>query len=200
MGRLVRMGFFDVPTVERKPWGILGLLLNLLPGIGSLTLGVKERHRPLLIRGVLQLVFFWLVLPWVWSIVDGVRIYRASAVRLTETPPSSAGSAAAGKAAKSAGDADYQPQCAALTEDGAQCRNSARGTSRYCSSHKGYQPPTAKALAQRIEGDTWSADDKLTDRKSVARADTKPVVGKAKDTTVKVRKAPKKAAKKAAKK
>ena len=45
---------------------------------------------------------------------------------------------------------DYQPQCAALTEDGQQCRNSARGVSRYCASHKGYQPPTAKGLAQRF--------------------------------------------------
>ncbi|MFA5943611.1 MAG: hypothetical protein WC876_04000 [Candidatus Thermoplasmatota archaeon] len=92
-------------------------------------------------------------------------------------------------------DADYQPQCAALTEDGAQCRNSARGVSRYCSSHKGYQPPTATGLAKRIEGDAWDPKDKLTDRQSVAHADTRPVVRKAKDTKVKVRKAPKKAKK-----
>jgi hypothetical protein len=83
----------------------------------------------------------------------------------------------------------YRPQCSALTDDGAQCRNSARGGSKYCASHKGYQPPTAKGLAQRIEGDAWDPSDDLTDRQSVATADTRPRVRKAKDTTVKVRKA-----------
>lgn len=44
----------------------------------------------------------------------------------------------------------YRPQCAALTEAGAQCRNSAREASKYCISHFGYQPPTiAKAEARR---------------------------------------------------
>ncbi|MEA3137142.1 MAG: hypothetical protein QOC71_1423 [Thermoplasmata archaeon] len=89
-------------------------------------------------------------------------------------------------------DPDYQPQCAALTEDGSQCRNSARGVSRYCSSHKGYQPPTAKGLAQRIEGEAWDPRDDVTDHQSVRGADTRPVVRKAKDTRIKVRKAPKK--------
>jgi hypothetical protein len=108
------------------------------------------------------------------------------------------------KASKGKGKTDvavdeYQPQCAAITEDGQQCRNSARGVSRYCSSHKGYQPPTAKGLAKRIEGESWDPKDKLTDRQSVATADTRPVVRKAKDTTLKIRKAPKKAGKKAAK-
>jgi len=88
-------------------------------------------------------------------------------------------------------DPEYQPQCAALTEDGQQCRNSARGVSRYCSSHKGYQPPTAKGLAKRIEGDAWDPRDEVTDRQSVKGADTRPVVRKAKDTRIKVRKAKK---------
>jgi hypothetical protein len=93
------------------------------------------------------------------------------------------------KAAKETADGGYQPQCAALTGDGAQCRNSSRHGSRYCISHKGYQPPTAKGLAQRIEGDAWDPADKLTDRQSVATADTRPRVRKAKDTKVKMRKA-----------
>jgi hypothetical protein len=43
-----------------------------------------------------------------------------------------------------------RPQCSALTEDGKQCRNSARSDSKYCASHFGYQPPViAKAEAQR---------------------------------------------------
>ena len=105
--------------------------------------------------------------------------------------------AAKGKAKRDESDPDYQPQCAALTEDGQQCRNSARGVSRYCSSHKGYQPPTAKGLAQRIEGESWDPRDDLTDHQSVKGADTLPVVRKAKDTKVKVRKAPKRSSKKA---
>lgn len=96
--------------------------------------------------------------------------------------------------------AAYKPQCAALTADGKQCRNSARGASKYCASHKGYQPPTVRSLAKRIEGDSWSADDKLTDRQSRKNADTLPAVDKAKDTALAVRgkaKKPNKAAAKA---
>lgn len=93
---------------------------------------------------------------------------------------------------KAAAAPGYKPQCAALTADGAQCRNSARGTSRYCAPHKGYQPPTTKGLAKRIEGEAWSPDDKVTDRSSVKGADTRPVVRKAKDTKVRVRKVAKK--------
>ncbi|MHB1260634.1 MAG: hypothetical protein ACYC2H_02840 [Thermoplasmatota archaeon] len=205
MVRSVSMGFFDVPTVERKPWGLLGLILNILPwgGVGSIVAGAKDGHKNTIIRGILQVILTGIFIGWVWSVIDGIRIYRASAVTLTETPVA-AGKAVARDAPtgspKSAGDAGYQPQCAALTEDGSQCRNSARGSSRYCASHKGYQPPTAKGLAKRIEGEDWSDEDKLTDRKSVKAADTRPAVGKAKDTRIKVRKSPKKAAKKAKKK
>lgn len=81
----------------------------------------------------------------------------------------------------------YQPQCAALTADGKQCRNSARGTSKYCASHKGYQPPALKGLAQRVEGDSWSATDKRTDSQSKRIADTRPKVRKAEDTPLSVR-------------
>jgi hypothetical protein len=87
---------------------------------------------------------------------------------------------------------ELQPQCSALTADGAQCRNSARHGSQYCISHKGWQPATAKGLAQRIEGDAWDPNDRLTDRQSVATADTLPRVKGAKDTKVKVRKAARK--------
>jgi hypothetical protein len=114
-----------------------------------------------------------------------------------KSPKADKPKAKAGKGKGDSSDPEYQPQCAAITEDGAQCRNSARGVSRYCSSHKGYQPPTAKGLAKRIEGDAWDPKDQVTDRQSVATADTRPVVRKAKDTTLKVRKAPKKAGRKA---
>lgn len=58
--------------------------------------------------------------------------------------------------------AELQPQCAALTKDGKQCRNSSRKSSKYCSAHKGYRAPS------RAE---W-----------VRRLDTKPSVAKAQDT------------------
>lgn len=86
------------------------------------------------------------------------------------------------------GSTEYRPQCVALTEDGAQCRNSAREGSKYCASHKGYQPPTAKGIAQRVEGAAWDPSDNVTDKSSVRRANTKPTVRKAKDTKVAVRK------------
>lgn len=96
---------------------------------------------------------------------------------------------ASGSGSAGPGTGTLQPQCGALTEDGMQCRNSSRDGSRYCISHKGYQPPTAKGLAQRIEGDAWDPSDSRTDRSSVRAADTKPRVRRAKDTSVAVRKA-----------
>jgi hypothetical protein len=64
----------------------------------------------------------------------------------------------------------YRPQCSALTEEGHQCRNSARHESKYCISHFGYQPPSiAKAAANR--------------------EDTLPAVKGAKDTKPSVRRA-----------
>jgi hypothetical protein len=91
---------------------------------------------------------------------------------------------------------DLQPQCMALTDGGAQCLNSARGDSNYCSSHKGYQPPTAKGIAQRVEGDAWDPNDKVTDHDTVRAARTKPKVRKAKDTRLAVRKSGKSSKKK----
>ncbi|HJQ93293.1 MAG TPA: hypothetical protein VJ874_03285, partial [Candidatus Thermoplasmatota archaeon] len=86
-----------------------------------------------------------------------------------------------------AGKDGYKPQCGALTGDGKQCRNSARGASKYCASHKGYQPPALNGLAQRVEGDKWSATDRRTDRQSKKIADTRPAVAKAADTALAVR-------------
>jgi hypothetical protein len=85
-------------------------------------------------------------------------------------------------------EAGYRPQCSALTEDGAQCRNSARADSKYCASHFGYQPKTLQGSAKKIEGESWSPRDKLTNKQSVARADTKAKVKGAPDTKPSVRK------------
>lgn len=62
-----------------------------------------------------------------------------------------------------------RPQCAALTEDGLQCRNSARAESKYCASHFGYQPP-------------------VISRAEVGRADTRARVRDAPDTKPAARK------------
>lgn len=45
----------------------------------------------------------------------------------------------------------YRPQCVALTAAGVQCRSSARGGSRYCSSHFGYQPRTPEGVVRTTD-------------------------------------------------
>ncbi len=73
----------------------------------------------------------------------------------------SAASDATNGLAKGAAAGDYRPQCSALRNDGVQCRNSARGGSKYCASHFGHQPRTAEGVVR------------LTDTTSkVARVDT----------------------------
>jgi hypothetical protein len=53
----------------------------------------------------------------------------------------------------------YRPQCAAITEEGSQCRNSAREGSKYCGSHFGYQPPVlAKSTVDRKDTRARVAD------------------------------------------
>lgn len=66
-------------------------------------------------------------------------------------------------------EAKPMPQCSAITEDGKQCRNSARHESKYCASHFGYQPQEAKTIRKATGA-------------PVASADTKPRWGRAKDT------------------
>jgi hypothetical protein len=83
---------------------------------------------------------------------------------------------------------EYRPQCSALTEEGKQCRNSAREGSKYCAPHFGYQPKTVRGAAQHIEGDDWDPNDKLTDAQSVKKADIKARVPGAKDTKPSIRK------------
>ncbi|MEA3166001.1 MAG: hypothetical protein QOJ26_870 [Thermoplasmata archaeon] len=88
----------------------------------------------------------------------------------------------------SAASDEYRPQCSAITEDGKQCRNSAREGSKYCAPHFGYQPKTLKGAAKHIEGDDWDEDDDQTDSATVRDADTKAAVRGAKDTKPSVRK------------
>lgn len=75
--------FLDIPRVDRAPWGWLGLVLNLLPGVGSIVVGVGVRHRPTLIIGVLQLlsaiVLFGVLWSWAWGIGIFLRSIPAAA-------------------------------------------------------------------------------------------------------------------------
>jgi len=77
---------------------------------------------------------------------------KPRAAKAEDTRPGEAGRAGA----------EHQAQCAAFTRDGKQCRNSSRRSSKYCSAHKGYRPPSQAEWERRM--------------------DTKPRVAKAKDT------------------
>lgn len=73
------MGFFDVPTVERSPWGILCLILNIIPGgIGTIIAGAKVSDTGQIIKGVIQFLLVWLFIGWIWSLIDGIRIFTHS--------------------------------------------------------------------------------------------------------------------------
>jgi hypothetical protein len=74
------MGFFDVPTVERSPWGILCLILNIVPagGIGTIIAGVKVSDTTQIVKGVIQLLLTFIFIGWIWSVIDGIRIFMAS--------------------------------------------------------------------------------------------------------------------------
>lgn len=126
------------------------------------------------------------------AVIEPLELQATSRVVKSRKTPAKATAKPKAKAIAAPG---YKPQCAALTADGAQCRNSARGTSNYCAPHKGYQPSTTKGLAKRIEGEAWDPTDKITDSSSVKGADTRPAVRKAKDTKVRVRKVAKTAKK-----
>lgn len=91
------MSLTSVPSLPRKPWGIVALAFNILPvaGVGSVIAGIKGRKRACLIVGLMQVigdlagvalvyggVSHWPIplvfAAWLWSIVWGVRIYRTA--------------------------------------------------------------------------------------------------------------------------
>jgi len=78
------MGFFDIPTVNRNPNGILALVLCiLLGGIGTIITGAIDNNgnnkRNIILLGVIQLVltvaFFG---GWVWAAVWGILVFVRS--------------------------------------------------------------------------------------------------------------------------
>lgn len=69
----------DVPAIPRKPWALLCLVLNLVPGgVGTIVAGVKSGHRWSILWGVLQLVLVVALVGWIWSAVWGLSIYLRS--------------------------------------------------------------------------------------------------------------------------
>lgn len=87
----------SVPSLAPKPWGLIALVLNIFPvaGVGSVVAGVKGRHGACLVVGLIQVIVdlvgvalvyagvsSWPVplvfATWLWSIVWGIRIYRAA--------------------------------------------------------------------------------------------------------------------------
>jgi hypothetical protein len=72
----------QVPAVERNPWGILCLILNIVPwaGIGSIIAGAKASHTKTIVFGIIQFVTAVILIGWIWSIVWGVLIFMKSTV------------------------------------------------------------------------------------------------------------------------
>lgn len=65
-----------VPVVRRKPWGIICLVMNIfLPGTGTMMAASNQEVPRYFVFGLLQLLLFWTVVGWVWSIVVGVLIF-----------------------------------------------------------------------------------------------------------------------------
>lgn len=68
-----------VPTVPRDPWGIVCLILDIVPvpGIGTIVAAVKDdMDVKNLVFGVLQVVIP--VVGWIWGIVWGILIFAKS--------------------------------------------------------------------------------------------------------------------------
>lgn len=74
------VGFFGVPTVERSPWGILCLILNIVPvpGVGTIIAGVKASATNQIVKGAVQILTTFILVGAVWSIIDGIRIFMRS--------------------------------------------------------------------------------------------------------------------------
>lgn len=76
-GRPLR--FLDTPSLERRPWGILCLVLDIVPGgVGTIVAGARARHTGSIVVGVLQLLLVPVLFGWVWSVAWGIAIFLRS--------------------------------------------------------------------------------------------------------------------------
>ena len=60
--------------------GILCLVLNIVPwgGIGSIIAGAQTKDNTQIIKGVIQFLLTFVLLGYIWSVVDGIRIFLKS--------------------------------------------------------------------------------------------------------------------------
>lgn len=67
-----------IPKVERNPFGILCLILNIIPfpGLGTIIAGAKTSDTKNIIFGILQIIIP--VVGWIWAVVWGVLIFMKS--------------------------------------------------------------------------------------------------------------------------
>jgi hypothetical protein len=74
-----RLRFLDTPSLERRPWGILCLVLNVVPGgVGTIVAGIRARHTGSIVVGIVQLLLVVALIGWIWSFAWGIAIYLRS--------------------------------------------------------------------------------------------------------------------------
>lgn len=69
-----------VPNAGAKPFGLICLLLNIIPGVGTIVAGVRDGSNLVrdIVIGILQFVLTIGIIGFIWSIVWGVLIYQKS--------------------------------------------------------------------------------------------------------------------------
>ena len=68
-----------VPVVPRKPWGVICLVMNiLLPGTGTMIAAGNQENTKYFVYGLVQLLTFWTLVTWAWSVVVGVLVLLKS--------------------------------------------------------------------------------------------------------------------------
>ena len=73
------MGAFTVPIVDRKPWGIICLVMNVFfPGTGSLIAAGNMEDIRTFVFGILQMLLTLILIGWLWSIIWGILIFVRS--------------------------------------------------------------------------------------------------------------------------
>lgn len=71
------MGWFDRPSVDQTPWGIVALILGIfgLGGVGTIIAGVIDGKNLVrdIVNGILQLVIPFV--GWLWGLIWGILIF-----------------------------------------------------------------------------------------------------------------------------
>lgn len=71
------MGWFDRPSVDQAPWGIVSLILGIfgLGGVGTIISGIVDGSNVVrdVVNGILQLVIPFV--GWIWGLIWGILIF-----------------------------------------------------------------------------------------------------------------------------